>query len=210
MSIKAIETQYAGCRFRSRLEARWAVFFDHLGIRWEYEPQGFKCEYRLTMGEGTFDYLPDFFLPDLQLWAEVKGSLTAAEMTRLADAAAFLSSAGGGGCGHDNEGAHDLVVLGPVPHPYSGRSPARLHMHKGDLGASPWRLESTGCGTKELQYAPFAMDVGGDSVFAEYYVSAELVAKSLLRGYPDRAQPASLNFAYRAARSARFEHGEHG
>jgi len=26
--IKAIETQYRGYRFRSRLEARWAVFFD--------------------------------------------------------------------------------------------------------------------------------------------------------------------------------------
>lgn len=36
----ALTTRYAGCRFRSRLEARWAVFFDHLGIEWEYEPQG--------------------------------------------------------------------------------------------------------------------------------------------------------------------------
>ena len=26
--IKAIETYYKGYRFRSRLEARWAVFFD--------------------------------------------------------------------------------------------------------------------------------------------------------------------------------------
>jgi hypothetical protein len=28
MSAKAIETHYKGYRFRSRLEARWAVFFD--------------------------------------------------------------------------------------------------------------------------------------------------------------------------------------
>jgi hypothetical protein len=28
--IKAIETSYKGYRFRSRLEARWAVFFDAL------------------------------------------------------------------------------------------------------------------------------------------------------------------------------------
>jgi hypothetical protein len=39
---KPIETRYAGCRFRSRLEARWAVFFDRLGIAWEYEPEGFE------------------------------------------------------------------------------------------------------------------------------------------------------------------------
>ena len=42
--IAAIQTRYAGCRFRSRIEARWAVFFDALGIRWEYEPQGFDLD----------------------------------------------------------------------------------------------------------------------------------------------------------------------
>jgi hypothetical protein len=67
----AIETRYAGCRFRSRLEARWAVFFDHLGVRWEYEPEGFH------LSDGGF-YLPDFrlLLPrdggEGVLWAEVK------------------------------------------------------------------------------------------------------------------------------------------
>ena len=33
MKIAAIETKYKGYRFRSRLEARWAVFFDALGIK---------------------------------------------------------------------------------------------------------------------------------------------------------------------------------
>jgi len=31
-------TEYAGTRFRSRLEAKWAAFFDLAGWRWEYEP----------------------------------------------------------------------------------------------------------------------------------------------------------------------------
>ena len=39
--IKPIETVYNGYRFRSRLEARWAVFFDQLGIKNEYEKEGF-------------------------------------------------------------------------------------------------------------------------------------------------------------------------
>ncbi len=43
-ATNAIETHYAGCRFRSRLEARWAVFFDAIGIEWQYEPQGFEIE----------------------------------------------------------------------------------------------------------------------------------------------------------------------
>lgn len=51
--IKPIETNYKGCRFRSRLEARWAVFFDSIGLKWEYEPEGFVLE------DGTC-YLPDF------------------------------------------------------------------------------------------------------------------------------------------------------
>lgn len=38
MKIAAHPTTYAGARFRSRLEARWAAFFDLAGWRWEYEP----------------------------------------------------------------------------------------------------------------------------------------------------------------------------
>ena len=40
--IEAIPTRYKGVRFRSRLEAQWAVFWDELGVKWEYEPQPFK------------------------------------------------------------------------------------------------------------------------------------------------------------------------
>ena len=53
--LKAIETEYKGYRFRSRLEARWAVFFDACGVKWEYEPEGYD------LGDGTY-YLPDFLL----------------------------------------------------------------------------------------------------------------------------------------------------
>lgn len=63
--IKAIETIYNGYRFRSRLEARWAVFFDAIGVKWEYEREGFYNE------KGD-KYLPDFYLPDYDIWCEVK------------------------------------------------------------------------------------------------------------------------------------------
>ena len=78
--IKAIETTYNGYRFRSRLEARWAVFFDALGVRYEYEPEGFD------LGDGLY-YLPDFKVKcwgtrgeiwdePFDLWIEVKGNMT--------------------------------------------------------------------------------------------------------------------------------------
>lgn len=37
-SIAAHPTLYNGVQFRSRLEARWAAFFDLVGWGWEYEP----------------------------------------------------------------------------------------------------------------------------------------------------------------------------
>lgn len=54
------ETIYNGYRFRSRLEARWAVFFDKLRIPYQYEPEAFVCE------DGS-QYTPDFFLPESHL-----------------------------------------------------------------------------------------------------------------------------------------------
>lgn len=62
--IKAIQTRYAGHFFRSRLEARWAVFFSHLQIKWQYEIEGFP----LPSGP----YLPDFYLPAFSCFFEVK------------------------------------------------------------------------------------------------------------------------------------------
>ncbi len=65
--IEAIPTRWRGWHFRSRTEARWAVFFTELRIHFEYEPQGFK------LSDGTL-YLPDFYLPQVDYWAEVKGT----------------------------------------------------------------------------------------------------------------------------------------
>lgn len=62
--MKAIETEHGGVKFRSRLEARWAVFFDELGIEWLYEHEGYEfCGGR---------YLPDFLLPTLDVFVEIK------------------------------------------------------------------------------------------------------------------------------------------
>jgi hypothetical protein len=90
MTVKAIETRYKGYRFRSRLEARWAVFFDAIWLRWEYEPEGFD------LGDAGW-YLPDFFVhcqntrllseewPVRGWWVEIKPSRpTRAEWRKLA------------------------------------------------------------------------------------------------------------------------------
>lgn len=55
MTFRAIPTIYRGVQFRSRSEARWAVFFDELHVAWEYEPRGYEFD--------GVRYLPDFWLP---------------------------------------------------------------------------------------------------------------------------------------------------
>ena len=80
--IKPIETYYNGYRFRSRLEARWAVLFDALGIEYEYEPEGYEFP-------NGMKYLPDFVLhggkercPD-PLYVEVKGKMTEKDAEKI-------------------------------------------------------------------------------------------------------------------------------
>lgn len=70
--MEVLEIEYNGYKFKSILEARWAVFFDAAGIKYEYEPEEFELE------DGT-KYLPDFYLPEIYrgkgkygLWVEVK------------------------------------------------------------------------------------------------------------------------------------------
>src|SRR5262249_35299712 len=88
-ALRAIETVYRGYRFRSRLEARWAVFFHTLGVRWEYEPEGFV----LSTGQW---YLPDFRiqLADGFLCAEVKPRGACVELFER-----FVTESAAGTCG---------------------------------------------------------------------------------------------------------------
>ena len=58
-------TDYLGNHFRSRSEARWAVIFNFLGLKFEYEPRAYNL--------GGIGYLPDFWMPTLRCFIEIKG-----------------------------------------------------------------------------------------------------------------------------------------
>jgi hypothetical protein len=197
MTIHAIETHYAGHRFRSRLEARWAVFFDTLDIKWQYEPQGFVIP--RADGTGT-PYLPDFLLPDCGTWIEVKGNDTDLDHRLMTDAALNLPDST-----TDEQGPH-LMILGPIPAPRDGdwgwlglnrlwdenNQRTEVWDHWWGFGGyvksgRPWVLTETSTCT------PYVMDPGEHSWVEPAYDSSV--------PYPSR-------HAYKAARSARFEHGE--
>ena len=110
--ITPIETEYAGYRFRSRLEARWAVFFDVMNIKWEYEKEGYD------LGGDLGYYLPDFWLPvppdfnftgypNAGIWLEVKGQEPTAEEESKMQALSMLTM------------HHGMIVYGlPGEHEY--------------------------------------------------------------------------------------------
>jgi len=205
VNFQPIQTRYAGCHFRSRLEARYAVLFDKLDIRWQYEAEGF------LVGEDDEKrpYLPDFWLPDDRLWVEVKGtedSLDVARRTPLPS----TSHAG-----------PRMLILGPIgrgivrltdqatgePAGYAGPTHTVLSFWKGDVIQGSATL---GVGRVLVEHREGGI-VGNDS--RQVYWADRGTEWGNLTGegvwiadtYDERVAD-----AYRAARSARFEHGESG
>jgi len=62
--LVAIETRLSGVLYRSRLEARWAIWFRELGIEVEYEAHGYRVAGRMRW--------PDFWSETLGCYIEVK------------------------------------------------------------------------------------------------------------------------------------------
>jgi hypothetical protein len=120
---ESVVTVYNGTRFRSRLEARWAVFLDAAGIEWQYER-------RIIRAPGEPGYVPDFWLPAAGQFAEVKGFLYPEGFARIMNIASRI----------------DLVVLGRLPPWFGDGWPIQLHRHgpERELFAVPW-IPEPGC-----------------------------------------------------------------
>lgn len=189
-TIKAIDTVYAGHRFRSRLEARWAVAFDTLAIRWEYEPQG-------VLVDGVA-YLPDFHLPGPDLLVEVKGQLDLAGAEKVM-----------------RVGLHRrIALLGQIPAPATDGpdfhviSPSwggQTNLHDASL------LPSHARGGWNVQPFGWPSPITPPIDHATCAALVEIVGRrdlSTASGWLSR--PHEVAVAYDAARQARFEHGESG
>lgn len=69
-TIQPIPTVFDGVRYRSRLEARWAMFFKEVGIPAEYEA--------MNSNTALGTYTPDLFLPLGYIAVEIKPIFPAA------------------------------------------------------------------------------------------------------------------------------------
>lgn len=193
--LRAIQTEYKGYRFRSRLEARWAVFFDTLGVKWEYEPEGYD------LGNGVY-YLPDFLLHDVtvnhglfqrhcDIYVEVKGVMTdedAKKIIRFSD------------LGYDDENRDGVsktavLVVGNIP---EGESMQELF----------WNMQ-------ELAYSGNRPYYNFETIDGDYFAAYPGIDKHGIftlfgddSSYTWSMNEKATECAYRMARQARFEHGE--
>lgn len=221
MNIKAIETHYKGYRFRSRLEARWAVFFDALGIRWTYESEGYERDWN-----GPLRYLPDFVIQvgsggvD-RVFVEVKGNKNElaekhSEMQDMHDYGGILPGFADSYGSRNWQGGvrAGLLLLGEIPYPQSGVTvfhPLITHCkglwHQWAMftisSFAPVCTISNQTSTYDNLIAP--LDLPEDRCAHEQFGWIVDHAECRLPRWVPKVRE-----AYQAARSARFEHGEKG
>lgn len=211
--IKPIQTFYDGHLFRSRLEARWAVFCNAGGIKYDYEPEGF------TLSNGS-KYLPDMYFPDFDMYVEIKRDTAEgiADVERLSES---LIEWGGP--------IKRLLVLSNVP---EGKSPDGGLWHfpilywSNDCAVWGWAFFYDGVDDKvhigvpeDLKSAWFLWRRNGctptlgpvtDFTFRkgqkERAYSGELSIKDVI-DFQETANEITFH-SFAVARSARFEHGE--
>jgi hypothetical protein len=231
--IHPIETSYKGYRFRSRLEARWAVFFDTLPLRWRYETEGFVVVKDVC-------YLPDFYLPDWDVYLEVRpdlpdpgpvrdGVLAVVEHGRFTPIGKFMVAAAALWREEGDKIKPRLYMLCGTPGVPSleGREHWRLE------GREQWALNDGAVllnlqridGEAHFEINAWSDDVRGNLGIWPFYrggvcpPSGEwtesvywpdyVVPRQYIGDGRDYASPRLMR-AYHAARSARFEHGESG
>lgn len=205
---KPIETKYDGYRFRSRLEARWAVFFNAANIEYQYEPEGFVGMYGVS-------YLPDFYLPKFDIYCEVKPT----------DEALFKDSSKIGGAidfGSTLISSKGLILLGSIPYK-PGYFPVfcALFNHKGvcctdavfDIWDGVPELNMDGdawCGMQERGHIHLYGPTHYDDGTSDEIPSSASVGPAYKEWTETGSDPAFINYCFEKARSARFEYGECG
>jgi len=182
-TIAAIQTSYKGCRFRSRLEARWAVFMDALDWEWDYEPQGFNLNGK--------PYLPDFWVETIGYWIEVKPRCYPQSACDLLQELV--------------EGTHKPALL-LAGNPWPGRHITIVLRPGHPTDAWEWNSYENGfCDCRKCDGGVWLFNEDGGATSIICSCDAD---RCKWPGLPDEISP--VHKAYVAARSARFEYGETG
>jgi hypothetical protein len=186
-ALVPIETVFDGHRFRSRTEARWAVFFHHMGWKYGYEQEGFNLD--------GLNYLPDFWLPEIGCWFEIKGGAPRDREITLMSRLVFKSKRQGFiAIGAPQSGEHQLIWFRPS-------LAETWHSNFSD----DWATAYVGLNSGPIkQPARFKLSVSAQRNLAPYTQSFD--HGFLLRSGP--IETAFLEAAYFKATGARFEYRE--
>lgn len=184
--VKIIPTKFNGIEYRSRTEARWAVFFTTLNIPFDYEPEAFAI--------GDTGYLPDFFLPLQNCYVEIKGTDPTEQEQIKARALAQFS------------GMPVVIFSGAPKMPMDENLPAngdylesgRIYLPTGTEDTGYWWCECPRCGILGIQFEGR---------------SDRLPCKCQKSAHGDKGrnyETNKLRFAYDSARSFRFDEWRNG
>lgn len=195
MDIKPIETFYNGYRFRSRLEARWAVFFDEMGIKYLYEHEGYEKRFE-GEPDATIRYLPDFYFPDWKMHGEVKGVDCRGQIQREdAEKMSWMID-------YKGPCANGIVMFGNIPNP-QGAYEMEWAVWEYDRKGIRWKYV---IGDNPVTGYP-DYDLGLESAPCCFNKNDDYILTDVIRMNPyeeDKKLVSALN----AARQARFEYGE--
>jgi hypothetical protein len=206
--MDAIETKWRGFTFRSRLEARYAVMFEKMELDWRYEVQGFQLD------DGR-SYLPDFWLRELDLYVEIKGTDPDSDTKRLL-----------------RDFKHPVILFVDLPDPAKNseglRTRLSLNLLDGrlytfsvsddsELGGMPFEADASltycrKCETWAVDIRPESDKLmEGECRLVDRGNGWEQWGPHCEHGYKDFTRSlgsSRAEQAVEAARSARFEHGE--
>ena len=192
-TITAIPTEYKGYRFRSRLEARWAVFFDACRVKWEYEPEGF------ALPNGQY-YLPDFLLHGCDgrspsdLYVEVKGKMTETDAEKIRQFSGITDI-------DSDEFKNPILVVAGIP---DGDDIRDI-----ECFCQEWGYD----GFPGVKHGPYPFNF--ETIDGDYFVAHPGINKNGRfelfgddSGYTFVRDDAATLRAFKLARQARFEHDE--
>lgn len=153
--VAAIPTHYNSVQFRSRLEARWAAFFDLIGWKWDYEPLDFH------------GWTPDFLIKGkVPALVEVKPvyfsefEALSIEQAKVAAGKAFRTASK-----RRNNQQFEIIVLGAGPFVSEGTWSLGVMALERQLSGTDIAELHNGYGAATLDYASrcgsFQYRVGG-------------------------------------------------
>jgi len=199
-------TYYKGITFRSRLEARWAIILDELGIAWEYEPEAIVIN---TGYHDPFGYLPDFYLPQYDAFLEIKGAVDEKTYVQLMKIGYYIS---GTKSWYPKETAHGkpFLLAGPLLHEPYLPIVWSIYNRKGTIFAKPLLLNVLKESADHFYDVAVSIELGDDGCFD--VPPDEFESPFFRRCFtevPHRKEWHRFKSAIKTARNARFDRGHH-